>query len=260
MTTGAVFSKPHDFLVGISLDGPRPLHDAYRLDKRQQPTFDRVMEGVRVLRRHGVDFNTLTVVHRKNAGHALDVYRFLKECGSRHLQFIPLVERKRNQEARLLGLARATPPQPGMPVDHSPVTPWSVDPEAYGEFLVTIFDEWVRRDVGSIFVQMFDAALANWMGLEAPICLFRETCGNALALEHNGDLFACDHYVYPRYLLGNVRESALRDLAHHPRQLAFGQAKRDTLPRYCQTCPVRFACHGECPKHRFMRTRMANRG
>ena len=252
--TWGAFLKEHGFLVGLSLDGPRALHDAYRVDKRQRPTFDLVLRGLQVLRRHGVEFNTLTVVNRKNVQHPLDVYRFLKECGSTYLQFIPLVERKRNDAARSLGLDLATPPRPGEPQEDSPVTPWSVPAPAYGEFLVAIFDEWVRRDVGRIFVQLFDVALGNWMGLGSSLCVFAETCGNALALEHNGDLYSCDHYVYPAYRLGNLLNSSLGEMAGSAAQRKFGQDKRDTLPRYCRECAVRFACHGECPKHRFIRT------
>lgn len=248
------FLKEHGFLVGLSLDGPRALHDAYRVDKRQQPTFDRVRNGLRVLQKHAVEFNTLTVVNHRNVQHPLEVYRFLKETGSGFLQFIPLVERKRDDRARELGLDLATPPGPGEPPARSPVTAWSVEPGAYGEFLVAIFDEWVRQDVGRVFVQLFDVALGNWMGLGSSLCVFSETCGRALAVEHNGDVYACDHYVYPAYRRGNLLHQNLGDMVDGPAQRKFGQDKKDTLPRYCRTCAVRFACHGECPKHRFVRT------
>ncbi len=252
--TWGAFFKENKFLVGISVDGPRALHDAYRLDKRQRPTFDRVLAGVKVLKRHAVDFNTLTVVNRRNVEHALEVYEFLRDLGSTFLQLIPLVERKRNEEARELGLDLATPPRPGEPPAPAPVTSWSVPSEAFGDFLIAIFDAWVRRDVGRIFVNMFDTALANWMGVPGGMCVFAETCGRALALEHNGDLFACDHYVYPSHRLGNITTHTLGDMVNSPAQHAFGTAKRDTLPRYCRECPVLFACRGECPKHRFLRT------
>lgn len=247
------FLKAHGFLVGISIDGPRALHDAYRVDKRQRPTFDQVMRGLKVLRKHAVEFNTLTVVNRKNARQPLEVYRFLKEIGSEYIQFIPLVERRGGLTEKQLGLDLAAPPTAGEDPS-SPVTSWSVEAATYGEFLVAIFDEWVRKDVGRIFVQLFDVALGNWMGLGGSLCVFSETCGRAVALEHNGDLYSCDHYVYPEYKLGNLLNQSLGDMVNSPQQRTFGQDKRDTLPRYCRECPVRFACHGECPKHRFMKT------
>lgn len=248
------FLARHSFLVGLSLDGPAPVHDAYRVDKGGRPTFERVMAGLAVLKRHGVEFNTLTTVHRRNATQPLEVYRFLREVGSGYLQFIPIVERNAaaNADDRLW---LAPPP------DHDDaaaldgqVTPWSVRPADYGRFLCAIFDEWVRRDVGRVFVQQFDAALANWAGEPAGVCVFSENCGRALAVEHNGDVYSCDHYVYPRYRLGNLLNTSLGALVDSPAQEAFGQAKSTTLPRYCRECPVRFACHGECPKHRFLRT------
>jgi uncharacterized protein len=248
------FLSRHHFLVGLSVDGPAHLHDAYRVDKGGQPTFDRVMAGLQVLKKHGVEFNTLTTVHRKNSPHALEVYRFLREAGSGYLQFIPIVERNA-PPATTDGLWLAPPP------DHAnaatldaQVTPWSVRPADYGQFLITIFDEWVRRDVGRVYVQQFDAALANWAGEPAGVCVFTENCGRAVAVEHNGDVYSCDHYVYPRYQLGNLLNTSLAALVDSPQQQAFGRAKSATLPRFCRECPVRFACHGECPKHRFLRT------
>jgi uncharacterized protein len=248
------FLSRHHFLVGLSVDGPAHLHDAYRVDKGGQPTFDRVMAGLQVLKKHGVEFNTLTTVHRKNSPHALEVYRFLREAGSGYLQFIPIVERNA-PPATTDGLWLAPPP------DHADaatldaqVTPWSVRPADYGQFLITIFDEWVRRDVGRVYVQQFDAALANWAGEPAGVCVFTENCGRAVAVEHNGDVYSCDHYVYPRYQLGNLLNTSLAALVDSPQQQAFGRAKSATLPRFCRECPVRFACHGECPKHRFLRT------
>jgi uncharacterized protein len=248
-----VFLKEHRFLVGISIDGPRELHDAYRVDKGNKPTFDRVMAGIAVLNRHQVEFNTLTTVHRKNSPHPLLVYRFLKEIGSGYLQFIPIVER--NAANPDTGLWLAPPPdhEDAAALDEQ-VTPWSVRPAEYGNFLTTIFDEWIKTDVGRIFVQQFDAALANWAGAPAGICIFSEKCGRALAVEHNGDVYSCDHYVYPRYQLGNLMNTALATMVDSPQQIAFGEAKSASLPRYCRECPVRFACHGECPKHRFLKT------
>ena len=247
------FLAREKFLVGLSVDGPRELHDTYRVDKQQQPTFDSVVRGLNVLRRHGVEFNTLTVVNRANSQKPLDVYRFLKEIGSGFIQFIPLVERAAQTRLTVLGLDLAEPMLPGDD-ERPPVTDWSVRSADYGQFLVSIFDEWVRRDVGRTFVQMFDVALGNWAGLGSALCVFAEKCGAALAVEHNGDLYSCDHYVYPRYKLGNVLNASLAQMVDSPRQRDFGEAKASTLPNYCRQCEVRFACNGECPKHRFIRT------
>jgi len=245
------FLSRHQFLVGLSLDGPRDLHDRFRLDQRRQPTFDAVMRGLALLKKHGTAFNTLTVVHRHNSQHPLAVYRFLKEAGSEVLQFIPLIERRATEASQLL----AEPPDPGRPTTTEiPVTEWSVEPRQYGRFLCEIFDEWVRQDVGRVFVQLFDVALNNWLGLGSPLCVFAERCGRALALEHNGDVYSCDHYVYPRYRLGNLMQESLGAMVGSARQTRFGNNKLDTLPQYCRRCEVRFACHGECPKHRFMTT------
>ena len=253
-TWGAFLAK-NNFLVGLSIDGPAHLHDAYRVDKQGRPTFERVMAGLAVLKKHDVKFNTLTVVNRKNSQEPLAVYKFLREIGSGFMQFIPLVERSPiapvETENGLIQLSLATPAQPGQP--RSPVTDWSVRSEDYGKFLITIFEEWVRRDIGTTFVQMFDVALGSWAGAGPSLCVFSETCGAALALEHNGDLYACDHYVYPDYKLGNVLETPLETLVNSERMQKFGNDKRDTLPKYCRECDVRFACHGECPKHRFLK-------
>ncbi len=246
------FFADNKFLIGLSVDGPRRLHDTYRVDKGQKPTFDRVLRALGLLKQHGVEFNTLTVVNASNVKHPLAVYDFLREAGSQFLQFIPLVERLPAGNSRAGGLDYAEPPEPGQ--SDSPVTRWSVNPELYGQFLIAIFDQWVRRDVGKIFVQLFDAALGNWSGIGGGLCVFQENCGRALALEHNGDLFSCDHYVYPKYKLGNLLSDALGDMVDSPQQVAFGQAKSATLPKYCRECNVRFACHGECPKHRFLKT------
>jgi uncharacterized protein len=247
------FLARHKFLVGLSLDGPAHLHDAYRVDRGGQPTFERVMAGLAVLKKHRVDFNTLTTVHRKNAPHALEVYRFLREVGSGYLQFIPIVERDAASTENGLWLAPPPDHEDAAALD-SQVTPWSVRPMEFGEFLTRIFDEWVQRDIGRVYVQQFDAALANWSGAPAGVCVFSKDCGRALAVEHNGDVYSCDHYVYPRYKLGNLMNTALGELVDLPQQRAFGSAKSATLPRYCRECPVRFACHGECPKHRFLKT------
>lgn len=249
------FLKANGFLVGLSIDGPRKFHDLYRVDKQGKPTFDQVIAAARRMKRHGVEFNTLCVVNRANSAAPLDVYRFLKSEGSGYIQFIPLVERVGGGELPL-----AEPPLLGrvhLPVisaNSGAVTPWSVEPGAYGNFLCTIFDEWVRKDVGRVFVQIFDVQLGIWMGHPSTLCVFGETCGDAMALEHNGDLYSCDHYVYPQYKLGNVATDSLADLVASPAQRKFGTDKRDTLPGYCRQCDVKFACNGECPKHRFLTT------
>lgn len=249
------FFKENDFLVGISIDGPRDLHDTYRVDRKQNSTFDRVMRGIGLCRRHGVQFNTLTCVTRKNSRKPLEVYNFLKKIGSRYMQFIPIVERKPDADALKLDLTLATPPEPDAEDEESrAVTPWSVLPRDYGVFLTTIFDQWVRHDVGQTFVQIFDVALGNWMGVGGGLCIFSENCGRALAIEHNGDLYACDHYVYPQYLQGNIRDKSIAEMVESPEMKKFGKDKSDTLPGYCRRCEFRFACHGECPKHRFMKT------
>jgi uncharacterized protein len=251
------FLKQEEFLVGLSIDGPCELHDYYRVDKSGKPTFDLVMRGMDLLKKHGVAFNTLCVVNRQNQRHPLEVYDFLKRHGSGFIQFIPLVERA--GDGHTFGQlapreAFAAPPSPDGRDRPAPVTPWSVEPLAYGQFLSTIFDQWVRHDVGSVFVQIFDIMLGVWTGMEAALCVFRQRCGRAMALEHNGDLYSCDHYVYPQYKLGNVLDEHLANLAASARQVKFGDDKLATLPRYCLECDVRFACNGECPKHRFMMT------
>jgi len=245
----AEFFLENQFLIGISIDGPRELHDAYRVDKGGQPTFDRVMRGIETLQRNKVDFNTLTTVHRANADSPLEVYRFLRDNGSGYMQFIPIVERIAHQVTDE-GLRLISPDFAGA----AKVAPWSVEPRQFGRFLCTIFDEWVRRDVGRTFVQLFDVSLETWSGMEASLCIFRKQCGAALAIEHSGDLYSCDHFVYPENRLGNIMDSALAALAGSEKQQRFGEAKESTLPRYCRECDVRFACNGECPKHRFLTT------
>ena len=227
------FFKQHDFLIGVSLDGPQPLHDVYRVDKGNKPTFKRVMDGIALLREHRVSYNILTTVHAANASYPLDVYRFLRDkVGAQYIQFIPIVERVGGRD----------------------VSERSVTPETYGDFLITIFDEWVRKDVGKVFVQIFDAALAAWLGLRTGICIFEPVCGQNLAMEHNGDVYACDHFVMPEFKLGNIAENDLAELVSTPSQRSFGMAKLEMLPEYCKECPVRFVCHGGCPKNRFLQT------
>jgi uncharacterized protein len=254
MTSVGDFLREHRFLVGLSIDGPRGLHDIYRVDKKQNPTFEKVMAGLEILKKHGVNFNTLTVVNRANSQQPLEVYRFLKEIGSGYLQFIPLVERMADDVDRGNEQGLVLPPRPGEGSAFRPVTSWSVKAAEYGNFLVQIFQEWVRHDVGRVFVQLFDVALGNWMGLGSSLCIFAEKCGAALALEHNGDVYSCDHYVYPQYKLGNILNKSLGEMANSSGQRQFGNEKSDTLPNYCRECEVRFACHGECPKNRFIDT------
>ena len=264
----AAFFKEHDYLVGLSIDGPPAMHDAYRVDRGGAPTFDRVRRGLERLHAHGVEVNTLTTLHRANADHPAEVYRFLRdECGSRYMQFIPIIERLPApqidvplEELGLApGLARPAPwatwrDRPLYRQEGGFVTDRSVTAEQYGSFLVGMFEEWVRRDIGEVFVQMFDVALASWHGEPPTLCIHAETCGGALALEHNGDLYSCDHFVEEGYRLGNITETPMAELVNSEQQRRFGDDKRDTLPRYCRECDVRFACHGGCPKDRFIRT------
>jgi uncharacterized protein len=241
------FLAEHRFLVGLSIDGPEELHDRYRVDRGGQPTFRAVISALDRLKAHDVAFNTLTVVHRGNVEHPLDVYRFLRDIGSGYIQFIPVVERAAERRSGET-LSLLSPDDEA----RAQVTAWSVDPDLYGAFLVAVFDEWVRRDVGTVFVQHFDVALEAWSGREASLCVFRPTCGDALALEHNGDVYSCDHFVYPRNRLGNLMNESLGAMVESPAQRAFGDAKLEHLPSECRQCDVRFACHGECPKHRFV--------
>jgi uncharacterized protein len=248
------FLVQNQFLVGLSIDGPPKLHDTYRVDKKGAPTYEKVALGLKMLKKHKVEFNTLTVVNRANSKKPLEVYRFLKQIGSGFIQFIPLMERLANDEAKKLGLDLSVPPRVDDTDPVMPVTNWSVEPRQYGEFLSTIFDEWVKQDVGKVFVQIFDVTLGNWMGEGGGLCVFSPTCGTALAMEHNGDVYSCDHYVYPQYKLGNILNQSLGDMVNSEFQKGFGLEKATTLPKYCLECDVRFACHGECPKHRFIRT------
>jgi len=234
-----IFLRENNYLVGLSLDGPRELHDAYRVDKAGNPTFDRVLHAARLLHKHDVEFNVLCAVSAANVMYPTEVYQFFRDdVGAQFIQFIPIVEQ--NNETGF---------QEG-----NTATDRSVTAEQWGRFLIAIFDEWATRDVGRVFVQHFDAALAAWAGAPPAVCIFSPTCGTALALEHNGDLYSCDHFVEPSYLLGNILDTPLTELVFSAAQRQFGLNKHDTLPMYCQECPVRFACHGECPKNRFITT------
>ncbi len=252
------FFKEHNFLVGLSVDGPQALHNAYRVDKGGQGTFERVMRGWEFLRRHEVDVNILCTVHAANADHPLVVYRFFRdELGAQFIQLIPIVERVTPQTRPLANKGWGETESGKRPLytqDGHMVTGRSVKPKQYGSFLSGVFDEWVRHDVGRVYVQHFDVALANWAGEPPGVCVFSETCGLALALEHTGDLYSCDHYVEQDYRLGNILETPMIDMVASERQHTFGRDKRDTLPHYCRECEVRFACHGECPRHRFLKT------
>lgn len=245
----AAFLAEHRFLVGVSVDGPADLHDRYRVDRGGRPTHERVLRGIDRLRRHGVAFNLLCTVNAGNAAEPRRVYRFLRGLGTPFLQFIPLVERcARGADDRRLAGPPQDEPEAGA------VTPWSVTGPAYGDFMTGVFDAWLARDVGEVFVQLFDVQLGIEMGLPSSLCVFAEECGRGLALEHDGSVFACDHYVYPAYRLGNLRERSLAELVDAPRQRAFGAAKRDALPGRCWRCPHLRRCWGGCPKHRVDRT------
>ncbi len=252
------FFKEFNFLIGLSVDGPKEIHDTYRVNKGGAGSFDQVMGGWQLLKKHDVDFNILCTVHAANADRAVEVYRFFRdELKAEFVQFIAIVERA--TEASLPGANLGWSERPGgeRPLyvqSGSLVTERTVRPEQYGQFLIDIFDEWVRRDVGRVFVQIFDVALAAWVGEPPALCVFAPTCGNALALEHNGDLYSCDHFVEPDYLIGNIQETHMIELVASDKQRKFGQDKLDTLPQYCLECKVRFACHGGCPKNRFIET------
>ncbi|MCK9364037.1 MAG: anaerobic sulfatase-maturation protein [Syntrophales bacterium] len=247
------FLAENHFLVGLSLDGPEDIHDRYRVDEKGKGSFSSVMKGLELLRSHGVEYNVMAGVTRESACRPLDVYHFFKKQGVEFIQFIPIVERLPDDAARALGLRLAPPPDLGAenPAD---VTPWTVEPERYGDFLIGIFDEWVRNDVGKIFIMNFEWALMSWMGGRATVCQFSRHCGRSAVMEHNGDLYACDHYVYPRYRLGNILSSNPREMVDSPQQRALGSQKETALPTLCRDCKFLFACRGECPKHRFLKT------
>lgn len=247
------FLAANRFLVGISIDGPRAMHDLYRYDKGGGPTFDKVMRGLDVLKRHGVDWNILCTLHRTNAERPLEIYHFFRdELEAEFMQFIPIVERLTPEAAGEVWTSWRDRPLYTQSGDV--VTERSVTAEQYGRFLSIIFDEWVRRDVGRVYVQMFDVALANWIGAPSSLCIHSETCGTALAMEHNGDVYSCDHFVEPAYRLGNINQEHLIELVASDRQRQFGRDKYERLPAYCLACDVRFACHGGCPKDRFIVT------
>lgn len=246
------FAQNH-WLVGISIDGPQQYHDHYRQTSTGKPSWERVMHGIRLLNKHHVEWNAMAVVNAYNADHPLEFYHFFKEHGCQYLQFTPIVERltAHSDGRTLASLADQT---------DIPVADFSVTPEQWGTFLCTIFDEWVRRDVGSIFVEIFDCTLANWMGVAPGICSYSTHCGHAGVMEHNGDVYSCDHFVFPTYKLGNIRDHTLVEMLYGEQQQAFSRLKHASLPRQCKECDMEFACHGECPKNRFLHDRYGNPG
>lgn len=246
------FFRQHHFLVGISIDGPQRFHDQYRKTASGESTFDKVMAGIHLLNKHGVEWNAMAVVNSTNANDPLGFYHFFKDIGCHYLQFAPIVERR---VSRPDGLTLATGMQAG-----GELTPQSVTPEQWGHFLCTLFDEWVRHDVGEYFVQLFDATLANWCGEAPGVCTLSAECGNVAVLEHNGDLYSCDHFVFPEHRLGNLREQTITAMMYSEQQQRFSQMKRQQLPRQCQECHYLFACHGECPKSRFVNDRYGEAG
>lgn len=246
------FAQNH-WLVGISIDGPQPDHDHYRLTAAGKPSWKKVMQGIKLLKKHGVEWNAMAVVNAYNANHPLEFYRFFKENGCQFLQFTPIVERlTRHEDGRTLASLADK--------DEIPLSEASVAPEQWGYFLCAIFDEWVRKDVGKIFVEIFDCTLANWMGVSPGICAYSKECGHAGVMEHNGDVYSCDHFVFPEYKLGNIRDHSLIDMLYGEQQQEFSRLKHSSLPRQCKECDMEFACHGECPKNRFMKDKYGDSG
>jgi uncharacterized protein len=256
----AAFLKENRFLVGLSIDGPREIHDKYRVTKGRKPTFEKVFAAVKLLRRHGVPFNTLTCINRFNARKPLDVYRFLRnEVGSTYMQFIPIVEYKSFERTAPQCWDNSKLPKDGDPEarpghPNSIVTDWSVDPDDWGYFLSKVFDEWRSRDYGKILVNHFETLVSQHLGLGSQLCIYSENCGKALAAEHDGSIYSCDHYVYPEYRVGNVKTAKLADMVFSREQVKFGYAKSETLPQFCRKCPFLSDCWGECPKNRIIRT------
>lgn len=246
------FAQNH-WLVGISIDGPQPYHDHYRLTAAGKPSWQKVMQGIKLLKKHGVEWNAMAVVNAYNVNHPLEFYRFFKENGCQFLQFTPIVERQtRHEDGRTLASLADK--------NEIPLSEASVTPEQWGYFLCAIFDEWVRKDVGKIFVEIFDCTLANWMGISPGICAYSKECGHAGVMEHNGDVYSCDHFVFPEYKLGNIRDHSLIDMLYGEQQQEFSRLKHSSLPRQCKECDMEFACHGECPKNRFMKDKYGDSG
>ena len=247
------FFRANNWLIGISIDGPQDLHDEYRRARGGQPSFYRVMRGIRLLQKHGVEWNAMGVVNDYNADYPLDVYHFYKENGCQYIQFAPIIERiLPHEDGRQLAHVADN--------EEAQLADFSVTPEQYARFCCTIFDEWVRNDVGRVFVQLFDGILARWVGEEAGVCVMNETCGHASVLEANGDLYSCDHFVFPEYKLGNIHKQTITEMMYSDRQLTFGRSKRNGLPQQCLSCPWLFVCNGGCPKDRFCQTANGERG
>ncbi len=248
------FWRENDFLIGVSIDGPKSIHDAFRLDKGGKPTFDKVVASIEMMAKHSVKYNTLSTVNSLSEGRGADVYRFLKSLGSQYMQFLPVVEYvSQPQGSRRPNIV--TPDTEG-----SYLAEWSVSAKGFGQFMNDIFDIWVLSDVGRYYVQLFDVSLAQWVGVQPGLCAFTETCGDALVVEHNGDVYSCDHFVYPEHKVGNITEGNLADMIKSNKQFAFGINKRNTLPTQCLKCNYYFACRGECPKHRFDSTEDGEKG
>ena len=247
------FLKANNWLVGISIDGPEELHDRYRRDSQGKPSWKRVMEGIRLLQHYGVEWNAMAVVNRYNADHPQAFYRFFKSIGCQYIQFTPIVERNvQHADGRhLASINDAT---------DAPVTDFSVTPEQWGSFLCGLFDEWVKQDIGRVFVQIFDSMLANWVGVAPGSCIYAKECGHAGVMEFNGDVYSCDHFVFPQYKLGNINEHTLIEMLYGEKQRRFSQLKYNKLPRQCKECRWAFACHGECPKNRFVNDHYGNPG
>ena len=247
------FLKANNWLVGISIDGPEAFHDRYRRDSQGRPSWQKVMEGIRLLQHYGVEWNAMAVVNRYNADHPQAFYRFFKSIGCQYIQFAPIVERSmQHADGRhLASIGDAT---------DAPVTDFSVTPEQWGSFLCGLFDEWVKQDIGRVFVQIFDSMLANWVGVAPGSCIYAKECGHAGVMEYNGDVYSCDHFVFPQYKLGNINEHTLIEMLYGEKQRRFSQLKYNRLPRQCKECRWAFACHGECPKNRFVNDRYGNPG
>jgi uncharacterized protein len=246
------FFRRNNFLIGLSLDGPKEIHDAYRHDRGGHPTFDRVMHALELMAINDVEYNTLSTINDRCAGKGREVYRFMRSV-SKYMQFLPVVE-----HTLLTPLGRAAIVPPG--TEGAKAAPWSITPKAFGKFMCDVFDEWVINDVGERFVQLFDITLAQWYGVQPSLCAFCPTCGDGLVVEHNGDVYMCDHFVYPEYKLGNIAVEHLSDLQRKPELFRFGIEKRNSLPSDCRKCEYLFACRGECPKHRFATTRRGEKG
>ena len=237
----AKFFKDNGFLLGISIDGPQDIHDKYRRDKGDNSTFIRVMKGIELLHRYDVDFNTLTTISKVGEGRGLEVYKFMKSIGSRFMQFMPVLECVNPYNNSIV------PPDE----KNSAMASWSVNPLEYGKFMCDIFDYWVKYDVGGYFVNLFDSTLANYCGVNPGTCVYSETCGSNAVVEHNGDVYPCDHFVYEQYKIGNINDSSLQEIMSSEKITVFGIDKRNSLPLKCIKCKYFSLCHGECPKHRF---------